>query len=163
MFALLLAPWSPRPFLVWPQEPKKKMFMSESSYTHSEKANLPAKIVFVSSPVVGFHTEVITRFAHHPSRKVFQVCSIKHILWARQSLNKGKVFTLSCICRIWFVYFHKFTVLWMRNKRREEAKTNPVILSHLFKLKGTLNKIFWMCQKKYWHYRYSCSFILEDT
>lgn len=51
--------------------------MTEYSYTH---LNVPAKIAFVSSPVVGFHTEVITRFAHHPSRKVFQVCSIEHIL-----------------------------------------------------------------------------------
>lgn len=123
--------------------------MSKSSYTCSQKkANLPAKIAFVSCPVVGFHTEVITRFAHHPSRKVFQVCSIEHILWARQSLNKGKVFMLSCICRIWFVYFHKFTVLWIRSERGEEAKTNALVLSHVFKLKETLNKIIWICQKK---------------
>lgn len=44
-----------------------------------EKANLPAQIAFVSCPVVGFHTEVITRLAHHLSRKVFQVCPIQHI------------------------------------------------------------------------------------
>lgn len=142
---------------------KKTSLCLSLTHIQREKANLPAKIAFVSSPVVVFYTEVITRFAHQPSRKVFQVCSIEHILWARQSLNKGKVLTLSCICRIWFVYFHKFTVLWMRRKGGEEAKTNTLILLHLFKFKGTLNKIFWICQKNYWHYRYICSFILEDT
>lgn len=119
--------------------------MTEYSYTH---LNVPAKIAFVSSPVVGFHTEVITRFAHHPSRKVFQVCSIEHILWTRQSLNQGKVFTLSCICSVWFVYFHKFTFLWIRRERGEEGKINPLILSHLFKLRGAFCLIFWTCQQK---------------
>lgn len=54
--------------------------MTEYCYTHLEgKADLPAEIAFLSSPV-GFHTEVVTRFAHHPGRKVFQVCCIEHIL-----------------------------------------------------------------------------------
>lgn len=143
-FALLLAPWNPRSFgvITIRTSEKKKLYTSLLTQVQREKANLPAKISFVSSPVAGFHTEVITRFAHHPSRKVFQVCSIEHILWARQSLNKGKVFMLSCICRIWFVYFHKFTILWMRSKREEEAKQTWLILFHLFKLKGTSNKIF---------------------
>lgn len=134
-FALLLASRSPRPFGVTTIRTLKKNSLCLSlTRVQREKANLPAKIAFVSGPIVGFHTEVITRFAHHPSRQVFQVCSIEHILWARQSLNKGKVFTLSCICRIRFVYFHKFTVLWMRSKRRE-AKINPLILLHFLSLK----------------------------
>lgn len=55
--------------------------MTECSSTGlEEKANIPGKIAFVSSPVAGFNTEVITRLAHHASRKVFQVCPIQHVL-----------------------------------------------------------------------------------
>jgi len=130
--------------------------MAAYSYTRlEEKAKIPVKIGFVSSPAISFHTEVITRFAHHPSRKVFQVCSVEHILWTRQSLNQGKVFTLSCICRIWFVYFHKFTFLWIRRERGRGRKDKFTdIIPFFYAQRCILSNLLNVPAKKDSHHRY---------